>query len=354
MSATPIALPASRVPDSATAPPLRWGVLGTGWAASRFVDSLHGNSRQRVVAVGSRSGAKAATFARPFGIHRAYGSYEAVVSDPHVDVVYIATPHNHHVENGLLALDAGKHVLIEKPISLSSEGLETLLAVATTRGLLVQEAFWTFFLPKYDVIRQLVADGALGEIRSVVADHGEWFADDHRIQDPALAGGALNDLGAYPIALATWVLGRPTDVRASATWSARGVPADVALLMRHGAGGSSTLTTTIRSTTPCRAAIVGTEATVLVDGAFFMPGRFSVEDAATTRRLRYDEPSLRHDALHFQAAEVARRITTGELCSPSWSHDDSREFLAALESAVAALPAPDPLSVESLVRTYGQ
>ena len=83
MSATPIALPASRVPDSATAPPLRWGVLGTGWAASHFVDSLHGNSRQRVVAVGSRSGAKAVAFARPFGIHRAYGSYEAVVSDPH-------------------------------------------------------------------------------------------------------------------------------------------------------------------------------------------------------------------------------------------------------------------------------
>jgi len=131
------------------------------------------------------------------------------------------------------------------------------------------------------------------------------------------------------------------------------VPADVALVLSDDSGAVSTLTTTIRATTPCRASVVGTTAALSIDGAFFMPGGFTVEDT-TGRRLRYDEPAIRHEALHFQAAEVARHIATGDLESASWSHHDSREFTAALEAAVSALPSPEPLLSDSLVRTYGQ
>jgi predicted dehydrogenase len=208
----PSALPASRLPDPLAAPVLRWGILGTGWIAERFVASLERHTRQRVVAVGSRSPASAKEFAERTGIARAHGSYGDLVADPEVDVVYVATPHNHHRAHALLALDAGKHVLVEKPIGLSAAEAQEVAARA--RGVFCAEAMWTFFLPRYDVVRQLLDDGVLGEVRTVLADHGEWFPATHRILRQDLAGGALLDLGTYPVALANWVLGEPEEVLA--------------------------------------------------------------------------------------------------------------------------------------------
>lgn len=187
-------LPVPSVPDAMAAPALRWGVLGTGWISRNFVSSLKANTRQDVVAAGSRSIESAREFADAHGIRQAHGSYDELVHDPDVDIVYVATPHNFHVEHGLLAIDSGKHVLIEKPIALGSSDLERLLTAARANGVMCQEAFWSFFLPKFDVIRQVVAQGILGEITTIIADHGEWLPPDHRIHDPQLAGGSLHDL----------------------------------------------------------------------------------------------------------------------------------------------------------------
>jgi predicted dehydrogenase len=191
----PRTFPASRVPDPMAAPALRWGVLGTGWIAERFTGSLRRNTRQQVVAVGSRSVASAKEFADRAGIGRAHGSYADLVADPEVDIVYVATPHNFHHEHALLALDAGKHVLVEKPIALNAAQATEVAARAAERGVYCAEALWTFYLPSYDVIRQLLDDGVLGDVRTVLADHGEWFPETHRILRHDLAGGALLDRG---------------------------------------------------------------------------------------------------------------------------------------------------------------
>jgi predicted dehydrogenase len=257
------------------APPLRWGILGTGWIASRFSASLLAHTCQQVHAIGSRNLATAERFASSVGHPAAYGSYEQLVTDPAVDIVYVATPHNHHHTHARLALEAGKHVVVEKPMGLGAAECRDLASLADARGRFLMEAMWTLFLPKYDVIRQLLESGALGTVHSVIADMGEHFDADHRIMLADLAGGPMLDLGTYPVMLATWVLGE----------------------------------------SPTTATVVGSEATLTIDGPFYQPGGFTLT-ARDGRSLHFDEPRIGHAGLHWQAAEAARRIAAGELESP--------------------------------------
>lgn len=334
----PTSLPAARTPDPRAAPTLRWGVLGTGWIADRFVASLRKHSSQQVVAVGSRAQNSAQAFAGRHGIATAYGSYEALVAAGDVDVVYIATPHNAHLSNALLSLGAGKHTLIEKPIGLSGDEARQIAAAAEAAGVFCMEAMWTAFLPKYDVIRQLLADEALGEPLSVVADFGEWFADDHRIMRPELAGGPLLDLGTYLVTFALWALGRPDSVSAVGQLAPSGVLGQVGTLLTHASGRQSVLHTTLRSNTPTTAVIAGNEASLVLDGPFYQPGGFTLTSALGAGSLRYDEEPIAHEGLHFQAAEVARRIAAGETNSPLRALADSiatLEVLDLIDEAVA-------------------
>lgn len=259
-------LPTPRVQDPAKAPPLRWGVIGTGWIAERFVDGLQSHTRQRVVAAGSRTETGAAAFAGRFGIPRVHGSYEALVGDPEVDVVYVATPHPSHLPHGLLALDAGKHVLIEKPLALNAREACELKARAAELDLYCAEAMWTLFTPKFDVIRQILDARMLGELRTVIVDFGEWFAADHRIMQPELAGGPLLDLGSYPLSLAHWVLGPPTEIIARGIPAPSGVNGQASVLV-HDGDAHSVITTSIFSNTPTGATIAGTEGTITIQAS---------------------------------------------------------------------------------------
>lgn len=331
------ALPTPRVPDAMQAPALRWGFLGTGWICQRFAESVLANTQQRLVAVGSRSIDQARGFADRYGMARAHGSYEDLVNDANIDVVYVGTPHNFHVEHGLLAIEAGKHVLIEKPIALSSADLERLLSAANDRGVLCQEAFWSFFLPKFDVMRQLLDDGVLGGLVSVIADHGEWLPPEHRIHDPNLAGGSLHDLGVYVFALSAWSVGRPTSVTALGSMTATGVMGDVGIVMRGDSGVVSSLSTTMMATTPCRAVLGGTNATLTTDEGFFFPGGFAVTEHRSGRSLRWDEPNTRHGALSFEAAEVARRIHQGETSTSQWTQGNARDVMSILDRVNTSL-----------------
>lgn len=337
MSRFPDRMPAWRVPDPMAAPALRWGVLGTGWIADRFVSSCHSSTRQRFAAVGSRSVEAARHFADNHGMAVAHDSYEALVSDPEVDIVYVATPHNFHVEHGLLAIEAGKHVLIEKPIALNSQDLERLYEAADRRQVMCQEALWSFFLPKWDVVRQLLDDGTLGTIQTIIADHGEWLPPGHRIHDAGLAGGSLHDLGAYVFAVSAWVSGRPDTVLATGIKTPTGVMGDVAVAMQSEAGVVSSLSTTMLTTTPCRAIIAGSDAWLTTDDGFFFPGGLTLTDNRTERRLRFEEPNIGHEALFWEAAEVARRIDAGELSCPCWTRKNSRDTTATLDAVNAQL-----------------
>jgi len=283
--------------------------MGTGWIAERFVASLQAHSNQRVIAVGSRSRGTAEEFAARFGIRRAYAGYQDLVADPAVDVVYIATPHNAHLGGALLSLRAGKHTLVEKPLAVNAGEARRIADVAAAQQLFCMEAHWTTFLPKYDVIRQLLGSGALGDVTAVVADFGEWFPPHHRIFRPELAGGPMLDLGTYLVSLVVDVFGRsPDGIFARSSALDCGVKGQTSMLMTYGAR-QAVLHTTILSNTPSGATIAGTEASIVIDGPFYQPGGFAVTAIDGTHVLRYEEPRYAHEGgLHYQAAEVARRV----------------------------------------------
>jgi predicted dehydrogenase len=189
--------------------PLGWGLIGTGGIADTFAADLTFTDSGRVTAVGSRRMDSADRFADRIDIPNRYASYEALVADPDVDVVYVATPHPMHHAGALLALGAGKPVLVEKPFTMNAAEAQELVTTARAEGLFLMEAMWTRFLPHIGQIRRLVSEGALGDIVTVTADHGQWFPKDRdfRLFAPELGGGALLDLGVYPVSFASMVLG---------------------------------------------------------------------------------------------------------------------------------------------------
>ncbi len=315
-------LPSPRTASSADAPPLRWGILGTGWIADTFVRSLQRHTRQVVHAVGSRTTASASRAASAWQIPVAHGSYEALVADPSVDVVYVATPHNFHVLHALLAIEAGKHVLVEKPVGLDAAEARAIGAAAARAGVFCMEAMWTLFLPKFDVVRQLLEGGALGHVVAAHADMGERFDEPHRITRPELAGGPLLDLGTYAVTFATWTLGVPDEVAAVATPAPNGVNGQLAIALRTLGGGTAALHTTILADTATTASVVGTEGRLDLGTRFYLPGPMTLHQRGGPS-LSWVEPKIEHDALHFEAAEVARRVAAGETGSPLRPWEDT-------------------------------
>ncbi|MET8805117.1 Gfo/Idh/MocA family oxidoreductase [Streptomyces sp. NPDC004546] len=331
MPAFPGALPAPRTPDPMDAPALRWGVLGTGWIAERFVRSVQRHTRQRFTAVASRDTARAKDFADCHGIPRAYGSYDELTAATDVDVVYVATEHTAHLACARLALECGKHTLVEKPLALDADQATEIARLAAERGLFCAEALWTFFLPRFDVVRQILDSGVLGDIHTVLADHGERFTGGHRILRPELAGGPLLDLGTYPLSLATWILGAPTGIQAVGQPHPAGVNGQLAAILGNADGHQAIVHTTLFSNTPTSATIAGTHATLSLPGPFYQPGDLLLTPAGGGTPLAYTEPRTAHDALHFEAAETARCITTGQLQSPLRTLTDSITTLRVMD-----------------------
>lgn len=295
---------------------LRWGILATGWIADLFVKDLQMDGH-KVVAVGSRSQAGADRFAKQFGIPHAHGSYEALCSDPEVDAIYVATPHPMHAENASMALNAGKHVLIEKPFTINAREARQIVDLAASKNLVVLEAMWARFLPHMIRIREIVASGALGEIRSVIADHTRDLPADpaHRLNALELGGGALLDLGIYPISFAWDILGRPEEVVAMARFKDTGADAEVATMMRHAKGAISTTLSTSDNPGANVAAILGSKARIEigeVGSAFYVPTSFRVIDRNDQVIEEY-KSEVPGRGMQFQARELERLVAEGKL-----------------------------------------
>jgi predicted dehydrogenase len=316
---------------------VRWGILATGGIARLFTKDLlaHGH---HVTAVGSRSQAKARSFADEFGIERAHGSYDDLVSDPDVDVVYVATPHNVHAENAIAALEQGKHVLVEKAFTLNAAEAQKVVDLARSRGLLAVEAMWTRFLPHMRFVRKTVSSGRIGEVRSVHADHTQKLTSDpaHRLNNPALAGGALLDLGVYPLSFAHDILGAPDQVTAVATMTDTGVDASVATVMTHRNGAVSTTYSTMESRGPNRAVVLGTEGRIEIGSVWYSPAPVSVYDARNEPVDSFDEPVTGRGMQH-QATEVERLLAAGETESPLMTLDGSVDVMETMDTIRAAI-----------------
>jgi predicted dehydrogenase len=313
----------------------RWGIIGTGGIASAFCRDLRLLPDHSVVAVGSRGPESAARFGDEHGVPTRHASYAALAADPDVDAVYVATPHPGHHDAALLAIDAGKAVLVEKPFTMDATQARSLASAAEERGTFLLEAMWTRFLPHVVAIRELLAAGAIGEVVLVTAEHGQWFADDpdFRLFAPELGGGALLDLGIYPVSFAHMVLGAPARVTAVSDPAFTGVDAQTSMLLQYGGGAHAVLTTTLRGQSECHASIVGREGRLEIDGVFYRPTSFRLvrrdgrSDGEVTS-YTFDEPG---HGLRHQAAEVARCVRAGLTESPVLPPSESVAIMETLD-----------------------
>lgn len=309
----------------------RWGLLGTGGIAKDFARDLLRLQDHSVAAVGSRSLPAATLFAADFPSCAAYGSYADLVRDATLDAIYVATPHPFHMQNTLLALHAGKPVLCEKPFAINAAQAKSMIDTARSSKLALMEAMKTRFLPHIHQLRDILTSGLLGDIHLVQADHGQRLAPLKipRLELRELAGGALLDLAVYPISLAHLVLGVPTTITASASFTESGVDGQCSAIFDYGSGAQAVLTANMIVTTPCAATINGSLGRVEVDRAFYSPTSMRVilnDGTATEYPSDYQGHGLRE-----QAREFARVVRAGLVESPHLRHDETLEIMQSMD-----------------------
>ncbi len=311
---------------------IRWGILGTGRIAGDLATALQVIPDAHLVAVGSRSQESADAFAAKFSIRNAHSSYENLVKDPEVDVIYVATPHPMHKENTFLALSHGKHVLCEKPFALNSKDAESMIAFAREKKLFLMEAMWTRFFPLMEKLREILASGAIGKIQLFSADFGFRGPNDPsgRLMNPELGGGALMDVGIYPISFSSMILGTPDRITSMAQLGETGVDESSAFLLGHPGGAISSLYTAIRTDTPHEATIMGEKGHIRIHSHFWCPQKMTITLEGQDPEVI--EMPIESNGYQFEAMEVMKCIREGALESSIIPHNETVSILKTLDT----------------------
>ncbi|WP_329263216.1 Gfo/Idh/MocA family oxidoreductase [Streptomyces pseudovenezuelae] len=326
---------------------VRWGILATGGIAAAFTADLVDLPDADVVAVASRSEASAKAFAERFGIERAYGDWGALAEDADIDVVYVATPHAAHRAAAGLCLSAGRNVLCEKAFTLNAREAEELVGLAKEHGRFLMEAMWMYCNPLVRRLKALVDDGAIGEVRTVQADFGLAgpFPPSHRLRDPAQGGGALLDLGVYPVSFAHLLLGEPSDVTAKAVLSEEGVDLQTGALLSWDSGALASLHCSLTGGTATIASVTGSLGRIDIPNGFFHPDRFVLHrDGRDPEEFVADPADGPRNSLKHEAREVMRALRAGETQSP----------LVPLEGTLAVMRTLDAVRDRIGVRYPGE
>lgn len=324
------------IPDPMSAPALKWGILGTGQIASLFADQVPNYSTGNIVAVGSRSLERAQRFATRYGITQAYGSYEELVNDADVEAVYIATLHPHHYEHALMALRAGKPVLVEKSFTLNREQAEGVFFEARANGLFAMEAMWTRFLPHQLVAREVLASGVLGDIVSIHADFGVRLDGIDRLEELALGGGALLDLGVYPLNFIQSILGNPEMIDAIGLVNAAGVDEHEIVTLTY-VGALAVASANMRSKSAGAAEVICREGRIEFRDQFHAPGRINVfhdpDPDLIPDEVGYSWTWDAHvpGGLQYEAAEVARCVNAGLTQSETMPWSDTIAVMEVMD-----------------------
>ena len=311
---------------------VRWGILGTGKIAKAFASALRDTPGAVLAGVASRSIGPAQAFAAEYGAASSYGSYQELADAPDVDMIYIGTPHPLHAENALMALHGGKGVLCEKPFTMNRREAERVVALARAKKLFLMEAMWTRFMPALAEVRRIIASGEIGPVRQVIADFGftSQVGPEHRLHNPELGGGALLDLGIYPLSIASDLLGPVTAVQSLAEMGETGVDTQTTFTMKHQDGGMSICSCSLRARTPAELTVSGELGYVRMNSMFHRATSISVALADGSSRT-VDTPYIGNGYAH-EAIEVQRCLAEGLIESPRMTHDQSLALMGVLDT----------------------
>jgi len=316
---------------------IRWGILGTGRIARDFATGLIDTPDAVLAAVGSRTQASAQAFADEFAVPLAYGSYEDLAASPDIDIIYIATPHPMHAENTMLALHAGKAVLCEKPFALNRREADQMVALARAKGLFMMEAMWTRFMPALAEVKRIIASGEIGAVTQVQADFGfsATLDPEHRVNNLALGGGALLDLGIYPLSIACAILGPAESVQAQAIMGATGVDLTTAFTMKHAGDTLSVCSCSLRARSASELTVSGTRGSVRMERMFHMSERVTVDlESGPSRTVA--TPWLGNGYTH-EAIEAGRCLREGLLEHPAMALDETLALMGVLDTIRAQI-----------------
>jgi len=310
---------------------IRWGIIGPGSIANRLADGVRALDDAEVLGVASRDLARANAFADKWSIERRYAGYEAMVADPDIDIVYVATPHPFHAPHSILALEAGKAVMCEKPFTVNAAEARRVVAAARAKGVFLMEGMWSRFFPVMARIRERIAEGVIGDVLLVQADFGfrAGFNAESRLFDPALGGGGLLDVGVYPISLASMILGRADRVTGLAVLGQTGVDESAVISLGYPGGGLASLSTGVRVNTPQAAMIIGTEGRIEIPSPWWVPERALVQAGGTTEELT--EAKLA-SGFEYEAAEAGRCVRAGLGESPVLPLDETVAIMETMDT----------------------
>lgn len=310
---------------------IQWGILGAGNIANALAQAITDSSNGNILGVASRSQERVDHFGDKWNIQYRYNSYEMLVENPDIDVIYIATPHSHHAEQMHLCLNAGKAVLCEKAFTLNAKEAETCIQLARDKQLFLMEAMWTRFLPAIVQLQQWVDEGQIGDIRLIQGDFCVNFPYDanHRIYKRELGGGALLDLGIYPISLTTMLLGLPDKVLSYAHLAPTGVDELNTMNFIYEHGASALLTSSSRINRPVDALIAGTKGYIKIHAPFFRPSTLTLHlDGREPKNFEY--PFLSNGYI-YEVEEVHRCLEAGLLESSTMSLDESLALMRLMD-----------------------
>jgi predicted dehydrogenase len=305
--------------------------MGPGDISVAFLNDLR-LAGMHLEAVGSRSLDRAESYAKKHSISSAYGSYEELVADPHVDIVYIATTNNAHFANAKLALSSGKHVLLEKPFTLDAAQAMELVGISRSNNVFLMEAMWTRFLPNHSVLFEKLNQGLIGTPLYLFADHNQNLPkhSHQRLYDPALGGGSLLDLGVYPISLAHRLFGKPSRIHASAALMDGNIDESVGAIFEYSGGRQALLHSSIRTAGPVKAFILGDAGRIEMEKSFYEHSTFTAFDLEDNVLFEY-EGNIEGRGMQYQALEVERCVTAGLNESPTMSLDETIQIMEVMD-----------------------
>ena len=315
-----------------TSEKIRWGIIGTGNIARKFAEGLGTLPDSQLIAVGSRARDTADSFGDLFHVKDRFDSYEELANDPDVDVVYVSTPNNLHKENTLMCLRAGKSVLCEKPFAINAQETAEMISLARQRGLFLMEAMWTRFLPAIVKLREILDQKTIGEVRMLFADFGfrSEMNPKSRIFDPSLGGGALLDVGIYPLSLASMIFGTPSRITGMAHIGETGVDEQSAVILGYNKGELALIAAAARTHTPQVAHLLGTGGRVIVDPPFWRPQTLTLSVDGRTEETK--QIPFEGNGYSYEAAEVNRCLRERRTESDTMPLDETLSIMETMDA----------------------